>query len=59
MGSTYWDIGPCLGIKVEKYVVVDVLELQVKRLNQKFLNHKIGKERAYCHLADASDTNKI
>jgi hypothetical protein len=36
MGSTYWDIGPSVGKKVKKYVVVDVLELQVQRLNYKF-----------------------
>lgn len=48
MGSTYWDLGPSVGKKVSKLVVVDILEFQVERLNKKFEKNEIGKDRAYC-----------
>lgn len=48
MGSTYWDLGTSVAKQVQKYVVVDVLELQVKRLNMKFNKENITKEKAYC-----------
>lgn len=44
---------------MQKYVVVDVLQLQVNRLNRKFEKENIAKERAYCQLTDASDSDKI